>query len=152
MKMIIATYMGILTADGLGTIFETYILPNIPALTLDASTQALVLFKVATFIIVVLLLVVKGGFKVDMLLESSVITRLLSTAIFGFLNAGLIMSTLLIYLTGGGFVTGTQNIILTTSLYAESELVRIMVNNYSVWFAIPAVAIVLISFMEIKND
>lgn len=152
LKVIIATYMAILTADGLGNIFEQYLLPASPALAGDTGIQALILLKIAVFVIVILLLVVKGGFHMDILAERSMVFRLLSNLSFGFLNAGLIVSTLLVYLTGGSFVSGTLHSALETNLYQESQLVQMMVDNYSVWFAIPAIAVVVISFLAPHAD
>jgi hypothetical protein len=37
LKIIIATYMAILTADGLGNLFQTYLLPTAPSLQGDAG-------------------------------------------------------------------------------------------------------------------
>ena len=148
LKVIIATYMAILTADGLGNVFEQYLLPAAPSLAGQAGIQALVLLKITVFILVILLLVVKGGFRVDMPAENSMLVRVLSSTSFGFLNAGLIVCTLLVYLTGGSFVFGTLHSALETDLYRESELIQLMVDNYSIWFALPAVAVVFLSFVS----
>lgn len=144
--------MAILTADGLGNIFEQYLVPASPALAGDAGLQAMILLKIAVFVIVILLLAVKGGFHMDLLAERSLVLRILSNVAFGFLNAGLIVSTLLVYLTGGSFVAGTLHSALETTLYQESELVQMMVDNYSIWFALPAIAIVFLSFMAPHAD
>ncbi len=148
LKVIIATYMAILSADGLGNLFETYLLPAAPTLQGEAGTQALILIKIFTFVLVIVLLAIKGGFRVDILPERSLVTRILANLTFGFLNAGLMVSTILVYLTGGSFVSGTLQAALSTTLYAESQFVQMMVNNYNVWFALPAVAIVFVSFFQ----
>lgn len=147
-KVIIATYMAILTADGLGNVFNTYLLPAAPTLQGESGEQTMILLKIAVFVIVIVLLAIKGGFRVDLLNENSVATRILSNLSFGFLNAGLIVSTLLVYLTGGSFVAGTTQAALSTNLYLESRVVQLLIDNYSIWFAIPAVSIVILSFFE----
>ena len=97
-KIIISSYMAVLTADGLGNLFETYALPVAPTLQGEAGLQALVLLKIFTFVLTIVLLAIRGGFRVDILPEQSVVTRILANLSFGFLNAGLMVSTLLGYL------------------------------------------------------
>jgi len=62
------------------------------------------------------------------------------------------LSTLLVYLTGGSFVDGTVSLAADTNLYSESMLVQVLIDNYSVWFALPAIAIVLVSFFEPRES
>jgi len=148
LKMVISTYMAILTADGLGNIVNTYVLPAAPTLQGAAGDQALTLFKIFVFVIVIMLLAIKGGFHVDILPEKSIVTRLMSNLAFGFLNAGLLVSTILVYLTGASFLSGSFDAVFQNNLYTESQLVKVLIDNYSIWFALPAIAIVLVSFFE----
>lgn len=152
MKIIISSYMAILTADGIGNLFQTYILPTAPSMQGEAGDQALVLIKIFIFVLVIVLLAIKGGFRVDILPESSAVTRILANLSFGLLNAGLMVSTLLVYLTGGSFVMGTVEAGLQTHLYAQSQFIQAIVDHYDVWFALPAVAIVLTSFMQAQQE
>ena len=151
-KILIATYIATLTADGLGNLFQTYVMPAAPTLQGEAGLQALVLLKIFVFVLTIVLLAIRGGFRVDLAPEASVVTRVLANLSFGFLNAGLMVSTLLVYLTGGSFVMGTVQTSLQTNLYAQSQFIQTIVNHYDVWFAIPAVAIVLVSFFQSQEE
>lgn len=148
LKVIIASYIAILTADGIGNLIQTYLLPTAPTLQGETGDQALVLIKIFIFVTVIVLLVIKGGFQVNILPEQSLVTRIIANLSFGFLNAGLMVSTLLIYLTGGSFVTGTVEAGLQTNLYRESQFIQTIVDNYNVWFAVPAIALVLVSLFQ----
>jgi hypothetical protein len=152
LKVIIAVYMASLTADGLGNLFNTYLLPAAPTLQGATGDQALVLLKIFVFVLVIVLLAIKGGFHVDILRDVSIVNRVLSNLSFGFLNAGLMVSTLLVYLTGGSFVSGNSASAATTNLYQESQFVQLIVDNSSIWFALPAIAIVIVSFFEPRQD
>ncbi len=152
LKVIIATYMAILTADSLGNLFHQYLVPAAPSLQGVAGEQALILIKIFVFVAVIVLLVIKGGFTVDMVPERSAVTRILSNTTFGFLNAGLVISTLLVYLTGGSFILGGLDRALQTNLYSESSLVKLMIDQSNLWFALPAIALVLISFFEPRME
>lgn len=145
LKVIISTYMAILSADGAGNLVKTYLLPAAPSLQGEMGDQALVLIKVFIFVLVIVIMAIKGGFLVTIPPERSVVTRILSNLTFGFLNAGLMVSTILIYLTGGSFVTGSVQSQLYSSIYQESQFVQTLVDNYNVWFALPALALVLVS-------
>ncbi len=146
--MLISTYMAILTADGIGNLLQTYLLPTAPALQGEVGDQALVLIKIFTFVLTIVLLAIKGGFVVDVLPEQSVVTRILGNLSFGFLNAGLMVSTILVYLTGGSFVTGSIRAGFETNLYQESQFIKAIVDNYNIWFALPVLALVVVSLFN----
>ncbi len=150
-KIIISSYMAVLMADGIGNLFRTYILPAAPSLQGEVGEQTLVLVKIFVFVLVIVLLAIRGGFQVDVLPEGSVATRILSNLSFGFLNAGLMVSTIVVYLTGGSFVLGTVQRVMETNLYQESQFIQMLVQQHDIWFALPALAIVVVSFMEPKN-
>ncbi len=151
-KVLISTYMAIFTADGIGNLIQTYILPTAPSLQGEAGLQALVLVKIFIFVLVIVLLAIKGAFSVNILSENSAVTRILTNLSFGLLNAGLMVSTLLVYLTGGSFVTGTVYTSLQTNLYAQSQFIQAIVDHYNVWFALPAIAIVMASFFQAQDE
>lgn len=152
LKVIISSYMAILAADGLGNIVNRYILPNVNELGSLEANQILILMKILVFVIVIVLLSIKGGFIVNVLEERSLPMAIMATLTFGFLNAGLIVSTILVYISGSSFVDGSPDVSTVTTLYQESELVQLMINNYNIWFALPVFALVLISFVEVKKD
>ncbi len=143
--------MAILTADGIGNLLQTYLLPAAPTLQGEMGDQALVLIKIFIFVLTIVILAIKGGFLVDMPPEQSVVTRILGNLSFGFLNAGLMVSTILVYLTGGSFVTGSIRAGFESNLYQESQFIQTIVDNYNIWFALPVLAIVVVSLFQ-RNE
>ena len=152
LKIIIASYMAILSADGIGNICKLYVFPGMPALQGAEADNALIILKIFVFVLGIVLIAIKGGFYVDIMFERSLVTRLLATLTFGFLNAGLIVSTMLVYISGASFVSGTLQIATQTNLYQESTFVKLMIDNYNIWFALPAIAVVLLSFFEPRQS
>lgn len=148
LKIIISSYIAILTADGVGNLFERYLLPSAPSLQGEMGDQALVLTKIFLFVLVIVLVAIKGGFQVDLIHERSLVARILTNLSFGFLNAGLMVSALLVYLTGGSFIAGTAQAGFATNLYQESQFIQTIIDNYNVWFILPAIALVLISVFQ----
>lgn len=153
MKVIIGTYIAVLTADGLGNLVEQYVLgtkgaaPNI--LPVGLQDSALIILKIVVFILGIVLIAVRGGFDVQLPYETTTIGKLITTFCFGFLNAGLIVSTILVYISGFSFVEASAELASNPifDLYKQSPLVAVIINNYNFWFSLPAIAFVFSSFI-----
>jgi hypothetical protein len=155
-KVIIGTYLAILTADGLGNLLERYlVMPNPLFQSMPAifTERALVLFKIGVFLVAIVIVAVKGGFSVNLKEERTGILKVISNFCFGFLNAGLMISTILIYISGFSFVQGAFDFSASPvfEIYKQSQLVKIMVNNYNFWFSLPAIAFVFISLIGMRE-
>jgi hypothetical protein len=73
--------------------------------------------------------------------------------IFGFLNACLIVSIALVFISGASFISGG----LGTSpafqdIYNQSHLAKILIDHYSVWFLLPAGAFLGMSLATTKSS
>ena len=150
LKIIIGSYIATLTADGLANLVIKYLGGDQPVLKFLGGPQAdefLIMMKIIVFIIVIVIIAVRGGFVVSILNEQRVPIRLLTTFIFGVLNAGLIVSTLLLYVSGLSLIDA-QQIGTAVELGSDSLLVQLMIENYSLWFSLPAIAFVVVSFLE----
>lgn len=157
-KVIIGTYIAILTADGLGNLFQQYALSSkelvlfLKFFGFINEDRTMIFVKVITFIIAIVIISMKGGFEVHGGGHAGVI-GIIMNLIFGFLSAALMTSTLLIYVSGASFVGGTVNIAnnALSAAYVDSNLIKLMINNYNFWFALPAVTF-LISSLFNKNQ
>lgn len=152
-KTIISAYLGILAADGLGNLFHFYFLESDnfrKALELIKVTQldeALISVKVIIFIAVVVMLTVKGAFEVEFH-KGRFGGDAITTGAFGFLNAGLIVSTILVYVSGLSFVQKVAVESNIVELYTSSTFIKAMVDYYNFWFSIPVVIIILWSLIN----
>lgn len=159
LKVIIGSYIAILTADGIGNLFRQYALGSnelvmfLKFFGMDNPDRTMILVKVLTFIMAIVIIAMKGGFEVKHGSHGGVIGIIINL-IFGFLSAGLVISTLLIYVSGASFVSGTVNMANNTlaSAYSESEMVKMMIDNYNIWFALPAVTFLLSSLFQKKTQ
>jgi len=149
LKIIIASYLAILTADSFGNIIDKFVLSN-PSLaetpTAALGPESLVIFKILAFVLVILLVTVRGSFFVVMDREKSLIMNIATTGAFGFLSAGLIISTILIYISGGVFI-GEASSTIGVDITTDSILAKLMTENYDIWFSLPAIAFVIMSFI-----
>lgn len=147
-KTILGTYLAILAADGLGNIFRDYLLSAenfqklIEMANVTNSDELLISFKVIVFISAVVILTVKGAYEVHINGRQLPGSGILLTGIFGFMSAGLIVSTILVYVSGSSLIQKVSLQSNITELYSSSDFVRAMVDYYDFWFAIPVVIII----------
>lgn len=150
-KIIISTYIAILAADSIGNILQKYFLGSNPAvkiMSFEDIDSTLVLLKIAIFILCIIIITTKGKFHINIGKNDSAIMRMFFSLSYGILSAGLIISTLLIYASGTSLIQASDVVInqAVLVLYKDSELVRLMINNYNIWFSLPAIAFVVSSF------
>ncbi len=159
-KVIIGTYIAILTADGLGNLFKEYLLVSKPFFQflklfgVNTQDKAFILFKVLVFILAIVVIAMKGSFEVRKEGSRNGVLGMIATLVFAFLSAGLVVSTLLTYVSGASFVQGSITIsnAALNSIYSSSKLVKIMIDNYNIWFSLPAVTFVIWSIFKKKEQ
>lgn len=146
LKIIISSYIAILAADGLGNLFNYFFLTDkfSPALFYTSNPDSLIILKILIFVCAIVLLTIRGQFVVTTGRESSWLIRLALTGSFGFLSAGLIVATILVYISGGSFLAEAP-VQTGMDIVSSSPLARLMTENYNLWFALPAIAFVLAS-------
>jgi len=149
LKIIIGTYIAVLAADGVGNLIDKLLLSEGSLINIFTVTDSssLVVLKILIFVFSIVVLTTQGRFFVEIPREQSLLVGLAITGAFGFLSAGLIISTILVYISGGSFVADT----LATSgmdITQDSYLALTMTENYNFWFSMPAIAFVIASFVE----
>ena len=65
---------------------------------------------------------------------------------FAALSAVLLLSTVLIYISGNSFVEGMSMTVQGLDLYDRSLLAQILIDYYQLWFSLPAIAFLVTSF------
>jgi hypothetical protein len=116
---------------------------------MDFTTSAIVI-KILIFIGVIVVLAMKGEFQVHLSDEHSKMVTLIVNGIFGILSAGLVVSTILFYTSGGSFLqlSGAITNDAILSLKRDSTLVRNLIDYYNLWFSFPAIAFAIASFLK----
>jgi hypothetical protein len=158
LKVITASYVAILCADGLGNLFAKYLagseafLKLLKLFSIGNSDQATAFFKVLVLIVLVVIIAVRGMFSYDAQDDRPISLRLAILMMLGVLSAGLMMSTMLIFVSGQSLVASVfmpSNIL--SEVYTQSRLVRIMIDYSNMWFFLPGLAIVLMSLFNKKS-
>lgn len=159
LKVISATYIGIICADALGNLFAKYLassesfLKVLRLFSIGSSEQATAFFKVFVLITIIVLIAVRGNYDFKTEDTRPVTMRMSVNFILGILSAGLMIGAMLIFVSGSSMITGivTANNPLS-SIYSDSQMVRTMTDYANVWFFIPGLALILISLFSRKND
>lgn len=159
LKVIIGSYIAILAADGLGNLFKEYALSSkqfvlfLKFMGFATEDKTMILVKVIVFITAIVIIAMKGGFEVHSDMGHGGVIGIIMNLIFGFLSAGLVLSTLLMYVSGASFVAGSVTIVNSSlaAAYSESQMVKLMIDNYNFWFALPAVAFLISSLFSKKE-
>lgn len=155
LKVISASYMGILSADALGNILAKYVFHREVVLkvaklaSIQTPDQAMAAFKVLVLVLIIVLLTVRGSFEFSAEDDRPFSIKTGTNLLFGLLSAGLIISALLIFATGGSLIA---DVIMIDNplgeIYAQSRVVRYMVDYKNVWFCLPALAMIFLSFIR----
>ena len=155
-KVILATYVSALCADAVGNLFSNSLalsgnfMKLMSLFGMHNEDAAIVVINVITFITFIVLLSVKGAYHIELERKGGNTTRLILGLIFGFLSACLIISIALIFISGASFIMDSS---ITASpafqdIYGQSQIARILIDQYSLWFLLPAIAFLGISLFD----
>jgi hypothetical protein len=157
LKVILATYVSALGADAVGNFFgNTLALSDafmklMKVFYITTPVQAIVLVKILFFLIIIVLLSVRGAYSVSVINRGSAAFRMLINLLFGILNACLIVSIALIFISGSSFIAGGLGASPAfQDIYNQSSLAKLLIDYYSIWFMLPAFSFLVISLMTSK--
>lgn len=147
-KIVIATYIAILAADGLGNYLYTLIIgpdPSLKLFSVQATPTSILILKLGIMALAIVMLVIKGGFEVSVPDAVGGFLNMLSSLVLGFLSAGLIVGAILVYISGGSFLPGVgfEASVLSQSIIETSQFAKIIWENSSIIFALPALGFIL---------
>ena len=155
LKVILGTYVAALAADAFGNIFGASLAGSplfgemLTSTSMASEPEAIVFIKVLAFVGLIILFAVKGAFEVNTDETKPAAIRLILSFIYAALSAGLIISVILVFMSGVSFVGGGSTETTTTALWGlsnQSRLIGMILNNIYIWFAVPALAFVFHSF------
>ncbi len=162
LKVILGTYVAALSADAMGNLFEKYFSGSaifskvLRLVSVGSEQEAIVFVKVMVFVSLVILFSVRGAFEVHTIDDRSPIMRLILLVVYSFMSAGLIISSVLVFVSGVSIVNigGAEEAAKTAlwDLYNKSSLIRTMINHSNIWFAFPSLAFLVHSLYTKKEE
>jgi hypothetical protein len=158
LKVILGTYVAAITADATGNIFGEYFsgsalfMKLLKLASVGNEQEAIIFVKVLVFITLVIFFAVKGAFDVTTVDDRSAPVRLVLLVVYAIMSAGLIISCILIFVSGVSFIGDGGDTPRTAlwGIYNQSRLIRTMLGNSEFWFAIPAVSFLIHSLYTKK--
>lgn len=158
LKVILGTYVAILCADGVGNLFAKYLAPSqaflkiMKLFSISSGDQAVIFFKVLIFLVLIVLIAVRGMFQVDSSEHGSVSIRMVILLLLGLMSAGLMMSAVLVFISGASLIGTTMSAgNILTDVYTDSRLVRIMVDFANIWFLLPGLTFIVLGIIHKKS-
>lgn len=155
MKIIISSYIAILTVQGLGNIFARLSgesEPLVSALGIAHTSSYLSTVKIGIFVASVIFLAIRGGFSIAYERDVGGGVGALLTALFGFATAGLMLSTILTYVTGADILShDLPSVSILSPLLQGSTLAHALVLNQDLWFSFPALLLCACAFLGQKK-
>lgn len=160
LKIILGTYASALAADAAGNLFGKYFassksfLNAMGSLGLGGQKDAAIIAKIVIFVTFVIMLTIKGSFSIEAHGGRSSIMRTILTLIYGFLSAALIVSTILMYVSGISFITGSfsPGPASIMGFSGQSPFIQRMLDYYNIWFFLPVVAIIVGSILLNREE
>ena len=161
LKVILGTYVAALAADAVGNLFGKYfsgselLVKLLKFLSLGTEDATVVFVKVIAFVALVILFSVKGAFFVDTTHDRSGPIRLIISFLYAALSAGLIISIILVFVSGISFIGGDATAGNNTTIweiYNQSKFVRSFITNSYFWFSAPAIAFLIHSLYTEKQE
>lgn len=159
LKVILATYVAVLAADAVGNLFGNSLaisesfMKLMKIFYITTSIEAVVLVKIIFFMTVIVLLSVRGSYSVSVINDGPASLRMLINLVLGFLNACLIVSIALVFISGASFISGGMGASPAfQDIYNQSHLAKILIDHYSIWFLLPAVSFLIMSFASSKSS
>ena len=161
LKVILGTYVSMIAADATGNLFGKYFgssemfMKILRLADVTTDSEAVVFVKVVIFVILVILFAILGAFQVRTVDDRSVIVRIGLSVIYAVMSAGLIISVILVFVSGLSIIGGGNIETLETALfgiYNRSTIIRNIITHANLWFALPALAFLLHSYYSSDVD
>lgn len=158
LKVIAGTYVAILCSDAIGNLFERYFassetfLKLLKIFSIGDSDQATAFFKVLLLIMLIVLLAVRGHFQFNIEDDMPLSIKMVQVLGLGILTGALMISAMLIFVSGNSLVSGSiTSYGVASEIYEQSRLVQIMIDYANYWFFLPGIGIIVVGLFGKKT-
>lgn len=154
-KIILSSYVAIIAVQGMGNVMQrifgfTDAQSSFDILGMPIDTTMMSIVKLMLFVTIVVFLAVRAGFHVQYNKESSLVINMVLTGVSGFATAGLLLATLLTYISGAPLLD--MAVTATTpgmqAILSQSTLMSYILFNLDVLFILPAGVLIAAGFLS----
>lgn len=151
-KVVVGTYMAAVAVQGLITLIarsQPHVISLVNTMGFGLNGDMLNITKLLLFMLTMILIAVRGGFEVEYSKENWGLINIAVTGAFGITTAALILVTLVTYIAGVAILSPTLALSPTIApILAQSELLQILVQYQDVWYALPAMLLLVVGFYD----
>ena len=151
-KIIIATYIAIVAIQGMGNLiaqFAVYSKSYVDMLGWGFTPEIFSVIKLGAFVALIIFLAIRGGFEMEYNKDLGTVLESGIVGAFGFSTAGLLLSTLLTYISGRPLLDPTLATAAPLApILSGSQLMQFMVDYQNLWFALPALLLMAVGFFS----
>lgn len=155
-KIVIATYIATVAVEGIGNIIERISgdsQPLLKVLGMNVETPTLTGIKLVMFVALIIFIAIRSGMEIEYSKEPSGPINTIITGLFGLATAGLLLSTLLNYVANVPLLDAQLEAASQMSPLAEqSRLMQVMIRNQDLWYALPALLLLLVGFISSESE
>lgn len=153
-KIIVATYIAFVAVQAIGNVFLLLLGASTASmLGLSLSPHVLAIAKLVLFAAAVVFMAIKGGIDIRSGDSFGTVWDIALSAALGLATAGLLLSSLVTYVAGRPILDMTlRSADALGGILADSPLVLAVVEYQHVWFALPAVLLLVIGFLGSRSS
>ncbi len=152
-RIIIATYVAIIATQGLSAIALKVLTSSSVSLEIfgpSITPTGLASAKIILLAILIIFFVLRSGIELSHS-DPGIFTGFLLTGAYGFATASLIVSTILIFISGKGILEGPLMLPASLSALSQtSDLTIFFLKNQALWFTLPAILFIIGSMLRKK--
>ncbi len=153
-KIIVATYIAFVAVQALGNVILLLLSASTAATVgVSLSPSSLAIGKLVLFAATVVFMAMKGGIEIRGGNSFGTAWDIALSALLGLATTGLLLSSLVTYVAGRPILDMTLGSADTLSgILLVSPLVRLVVEYQHVWFALPAIVLLIIGFLANRES
>ena len=153
-RLILGSYVALIATEGvsfaLGLVFGTSS-EAIASIGFGLDMSVIALLRTFLFAVFLTLFLARSGIDIETSDDGGMIVRMISTALLGFSLAGLLATTVLSSVIGGGFgsIGAAQGALLP--LPQGVSLTQVIIANHELWYGMPALLLVLLGLVHSED-
>lgn len=151
-KVIVGTYMAAVSIQAIIMLcarIEPEFMQLLRSLGFGISPDIFSSAKLVLFLCMMVLIAVRGGLDVQYAKENWQLTNIIVTGLFGIATAGLMVVSLITYLSAVPLLSPQLGMTpLLLPIIQQSTLLKILIHYQDIWFALPALLLLIVGFYD----
>lgn len=148
LRLLLGTYLSLLTAEGGSFFLEKVILPAAPELQSWVSEKELLVFmcvRLILFGIAMILFLSRAHYHIEHKAHTHWLARSIIHLVFSVLISLLIVSSIFAFLSGNSVIDAALGTFIPNDWFDNTLFVLPILNIFGLWLVLPAISMIIIS-------